>query len=190
MLVVLTGIPGAGKTTVAKKAMSILETQGIKYNLVTYGDVMIEIAKSKNLAQDRDEMRKLKLEEQREIQRLAAKSIAEMSVTQNIVLDTHCTIKTPKGYLPGLPEWVLRELKPDIILIIESTPEEIAQRRQGDATRTRDVELEDEIRLHQEMNRSIAVAYSVFTGATVRIIQNPQNRIGSAVNEMIELLKF
>lgn len=189
MLVVVTGIPGTGKTTVAKKAMSILDGQGVKYNLVTYGDVMIEIAKSKKLAQDRDEMRKLKLEQQREIQELAARNIAKMSTTQNILLDTHCTIKTPKGYLPGLPEGVLRELKPDVILIIESTPEEIAQRRQGDATRIRDVELTEGIRLHQEMNRNIAAAYSVFTSATVRIIQNPQGRIDDAVNELVEVLK-
>ena len=29
--------------------------------------------------------------------------------TQNVVVDTHCTIK-PDGYLPGLPIWVLEGL--------------------------------------------------------------------------------
>jgi adenylate kinase len=32
---------------------------------------------------------------------------------KNVIVDTHCTVKTPKGYMPGLPAWVLKEIKPD-----------------------------------------------------------------------------
>jgi adenylate kinase len=189
MLAVVTGIPGTGKTTVATKVLERLKKEGKKYEFITYGDVMVEIAMAKNLVKHRDEMRSLNPEQQKEIQKLAAKKISKFGRDKNVLVDTHCTISTPKGYLPGLPEWVLQELKPNSFIIIESKPEEIAKRRESDKSRDRDTEITEEIRLHQELNRSIAAAYSVFTGATVAIIQNPQGQIEKAVDEMAEILK-
>lgn len=189
MLAVLTGIPGTGKTTVAKKALEVLKGDNISYELVTYGDIMFDIAKSENLVEDRDQMRKLNPEQQKKIQKEAAKEISNMGAEKNILVDTHCTISTHRGYLPGLPHWVLNELKPDVFIIIEAKPEEIAMRRQGDRTRQRDGELTEEIRLHQELNRGIAMAYSVFSGCTVKIIENPQGKIEEAARNMSEILR-
>lgn len=189
MLAVVTGIPGTGKTTVSLKALERLEKEGKKYELVTYGDIMAEIAMAENIVTHRDEMRRLNPEQQKEIQKLAAKKISKFSKDKNVLVDTHCTISTPKGYLPGLPERVLHELKPNFFIIIEAMPEEIAKRRESDKSRNRDWEITEEIKLHQEMNRSIAAAYAVFTGATVAIIQNPQGQIEKAVDMMIEILR-
>ncbi|HDI72558.1 MAG: adenylate kinase [Candidatus Altiarchaeales archaeon] len=189
MLAVLTGIPGTGKTTVAKKALEILRGDNISYELVTYGDIMFDIAKSENLVEDRDQMRKLNPEQQKKIQKEAARRISEMGAGKNIIVDTHCTIRTPRGYLPGLPKWVLDELKPDVFIIIEAKPKEIAMRRQEDKTRQRDGELTEEIRLHQELNRDIAMAYSVLSGCTVKIVKNPQGRIDEAARNMSEILR-
>lgn len=187
MIVVVTGIPGTGKTTVASKAMELLHKEGINYRMITYGDVMIEIAKSKGIAEDRDSMRKLDPKTQRNIQELAAEKIGSME--GNILVDTHCTIKTPRGYLPGLPEWVLRRLKPNAIILVEAKPEEIISRRSKDKSRTRDEETPESIQLHQDTNRNIAAAYSMLTGATVKIIQNPEKGIENAAREMAEVLR-
>ncbi|MEA3255670.1 MAG: adenylate kinase [Candidatus Altiarchaeota archaeon] len=189
MLAVLTGIPGTGKTTVAKKALEILRDDNVNYELVTYGDIMFDEAKCRGLVDDRDQMRKLDSKQQKEIQKESAKKISEIGAEKSILVDTHCTIRTPRGYLPGLPQEVLNELKPDVFILIEAGPEEIAVRRQGDKTRQRDGELTEEIRLHQELNRDIAMAYSVFTGCTVKIIENPQGKIDEAAEEMALVLK-
>jgi adenylate kinase len=189
MLAVLTGIPGTGKTTTAKMALELLKNERIVYELITYGDVMFDIAKGLNAVKNRDEMRKLDPANQKEIQKEAAKKIAAMAGTKKVLLDTHCTIATPRGYLPGLPQWVLAELKPNAFILVEAKPEEIAARRQTDATRQRDAELTEEIRTHQELNRAIAMSYSVFTGATVKIIQNPQGMMEEASKNMAEALR-
>ena len=189
MLAVLTGIPGTGKTTTAKKALEMLKTERIVYELITYGDVMFDIAKTIGAVKDRDEMRKLDPSKQKEIQKEAAKKISAMAGTKKVLLDTHCTIATPRGYLPGLPQWVLTELKPNAFILVEAKPEDIASRRQTDATRHRDAELTEEIRTHQELNRAIAMSYSVFTGGTVKIIQNPQGKMEEAAKNMADALR-
>lgn len=189
MLAVLTGIPGTGKTTTAKKALETAEKENISYELITYGDVMFDIAKAIRVVKDRDEMRKLEPGKQKEIQKEAAKKIAAMAGTKKVLLDTHCTISTPKGYLPGLPQWVLTDLKPNAFILVEAKPEEIAARRQSDATRQRDSELTEEIRTHQELNRAIAMSYAVLTGGTVKIIQNPQGKIEEAAKNMADALR-
>ncbi|MBC7100477.1 adenylate kinase [Methanothermobacter tenebrarum] len=182
-VVVVAGIPGSGSTTVLKHALEDLD-----YINVNYGDVMLEIAKSEGLVEDRDQLRKLSPEKQKKIQKAAAKSIRERSKETNIIVDTHCTIKTPTGFLPGLPQWVLEELQPDMFVLIEADPEEIFMRRISDETRTRDIEMLKEIDLHQQMNRAAAIAYATLTGATVKIIENHNNRLENAVQEMKNIL--
>ena len=120
-VIVVTGIPGVGKTTVMKKA-----AEGMDIQFVTFGTVMVEIAKETGLVKDRDDMRKLTLEQQKSLQIKSAEKDASMG---NVILDTHCTVKTPKGYMPGLPEWVIKKISPTAIVLVEADPEEIFNRR-------------------------------------------------------------
>ncbi|WP_456481709.1 adenylate kinase [Methanopyrus sp.] len=186
-VVVATGVPGVGATTVTTEAVKELEG----YEHVNYGDVMLEIAKEEGLVEHRDEIRKLPAEKQREIQRLAARRIAEMAEEkEGIIVDTHCTIKTPAGYLPGLPIWVLEELQPDVIVLIEADPDEIMMRRVKDSEeRQRDYDRAHEIEEHQQVNRMAAMAYAAMTGATVKIIENHDGRLEEAVREFVETVR-
>jgi adenylate kinase len=183
-VVVVAGIPGSGSTTVLKSALENLD-----YTLVNYGDVMLTIAQKMGLVDDRDSLRKLSPDVQKEVQRNAAKNIREKSEEINIIVDTHCTIKTPLGFLPGLPKWVLDELQPDQFVLIEADDDEILLRRINDTSRTRDVEKLKDINLHQQMNRAVSIAYAALTGATVQIIINHDNRLDESVEEIIKTLE-
>lgn len=183
-VVVLAGIPGSGSTTVLNKAL-----EQIDYITINYGDVMTKIAQDEGIVEDRDSLRKLSPDVQKEIQKSAAKSIRNMAEENNIIVDTHCTIKTPAGFLPGLPKWVLEELQPDMFILVEADNDEILMRRISDKSRTRDMEKFSDIGLHQEMNRSTAMAYAVLTGATVKIIKNHDNRLDEPVQDMVNTLK-
>ncbi|MDO8869968.1 MAG: adenylate kinase [Methanobacteriaceae archaeon] len=183
-VVVIAGIPGSGSTTVLDHALENLD-----YINVNYGDAMLQIAQEKGIVEDRDELRLLSSDVQKEIQKSAAKSIKERSKLNNIIVDTHCTIKTPAGFLPGLPKWVLEELQPDIFVLIEADADEILLRRISDTTRTRDMEMLKDINLHQEMNRSVSMAYAALTGATVKIIENHNDQLDNSVADIVETLK-
>jgi len=180
-VIVVTGIPGVGKTTVMKQA-----AEGLDIEFVTFGTVMIDIAKEMGLVKDRDEMRKLTLEQQKDLQIRSAEKVASMG---NVILDTHCTVKTPKGYMPGLPEWVLKKLKPTAIVVVEADPDEIYNRRAKDATRDRDLDSEEQIAEHQQINRAAAMSYATLTGATVKIVFNHDNAIEEAVKQAEPVVK-
>ena len=180
-VIVVTGIPGVGKTTVMRSA-----AEGMDIKFVTFGTVMSEIALEQKIVKDRDEMRKLTLEQQKDLQIKTAEKVASMG---NVILDTHCTVKTPKGYMPGLPEWVIKKLKPTAIVVVEADPEEIFNRRAGDPTRNRDPDTKEQIEEHQMVNRAAAMSYAALSGATVKIVFNHDDAIDAAVKQAAPVLK-
>ena len=187
-VIVVTGVPGVGKSTVIEGALKQLRVQGIEYGFINYGDVMLELMRERGVI-DRDEMRVVSTGPYREIQREAAIRIARAAKQKPVLVDTHCLIKKPEGYYPGLPRWVLEELKPESVVIIEAPPGEVAGRRAKDLARKRDRELLNGVVEHQMLNRAAATAYAALVGATVKIIQNRDGGLKKAVIEMVEVLK-
>ncbi|MBD3157706.1 MAG: adenylate kinase [Candidatus Lokiarchaeota archaeon] len=186
-VVIATGIPGVGKTTVIDGAVEAVdEEHGEEVNVINFGTEMFEVASERGLVTDRDEMRKLPTTKQREIQRLAGESIAKKAEASRVIVDTHTLIETPNGFLIGLPEWVVKAIMPKTIVLVEAEPENIASRRAQDETRNRDVQLATEIRTHQEMCRAAAAAAGTLTGATVRIIKNRQGKAEVAAAKLAE----
>jgi len=193
MLVVMTGVPGVGKSTVVKTAFKQAEEKGIKieFEMVNFGDMMLKSAEKDGLVKHRDEMRRLPIGAQHDIQKKAAKEIRKMADQKNLILDTHAAIETPRGFIPGMPEWVLRELKPDVIVVLESRPEDINKFRKkdiGNDFRRREVDNIEGIERHQSVNRSIAMAYSVFTGTPIKVIWKPEGTLPQAAETLLGVL--
>ncbi len=185
--VVITGVPGVGKTTVINQAISELASEGVEYQNINFGSCMFDVASNQGIVRSRDEMRKLEQAKQRELQRNAAQFIAKTD--GNVIIDTHCTVKTPKGYLAGLPEWVLKELMPDTVVLVETDEDQILMRRMGDETRVRDAEGYRALCEHQQFNRSMAASYAMLTGCTVKIVTNADNLLEKTVEELKEILR-
>lgn len=179
-VVIITGVPGVGKSTVIDAAQ---KAKG--YKVVVYGTEMFNVAKARGLVKDRDEMRRLDPAIQREIQEQAAHAIAQMG---GVIVDTHCTIKTPKGYLPGIPKWVAEALKPKQIILVEASAKEILGRRNNDPTRARDPDSEDDIRLHQDINRAAAMTLATLTGATVAIVTNADGKVEHTRDQVVKMI--
>lgn len=179
-VVIITGVPGVGKSTVIDAAQ---KAKG--YKVVVYGTEMFNVAKARGLVKDRDEMRKLDTHVQRDIQESAAHSIAQMG---DVIVDTHCTIKTPRGYLAGIPAWVAQALKPKQFVLVEADPKEIVGRRNNDPSRARDPDTEADIAAHQAMNRHAAMTVSVLTGATVAIVMNADGKVDETRDQIIRML--
>ena len=185
--VIITGVPGVGKTTVINAAYDKITAEGIAYQNLNFGSFMFEVAQAEGLVTDRDQMRKLDRVQQKRLQKLAAEKIA--AIDGNVIVDTHASVKTPNGYLAGLPEWVISELMPDTIVLVETDNDQILVRRLSDESRVRDVEGARSIAEHQEMNRAFAAAYSMLTGCTVKMITNADFLVDKAVDELVAVLR-
>ncbi|UCH04389.1 MAG: adenylate kinase [Candidatus Thorarchaeota archaeon] len=188
-VVIVTGIPGVGKTTVIDTAVEMVKSQhGEEVLVLNIGTEMFEVALEKGLIKDRDELRKMPTAKQREVQRLAGEAIAKKAKTARVIVDTHTLIQTKNGFLIGLPEWVSKTLQPKTVVLVEADPEKIAGRRSSDETRTRDEQRVDEIDTHQRMCRAAAVSVGTITGATVRVIKNREGKVEEAASELASTL--
>jgi adenylate kinase len=179
-LVIVMGLPGAGKSTV----LSAVKKTGWK--LVNWGDMQFSIAQQAGLVSNRDELRKLAPEQQKKVQQEVGKGLSGMK--GNVVLDTHCSISTPKGYLPGLPLSILSKLSVSQLVLITAPISEIMSRRKSDATRIRDSDAESSLREHDDMNRFFLASYAMATGSPARIIINSQGKVEEAQKELLALL--
>ena len=148
---------------------------------------MFDVAKNDNIVQDREPDAYLGSCGSKTT--ATARGTSDSSGLGNVLIDTHASVKTPKGYLAGLPEWVLREILPDIIVLVENDDDQILMRRLTDDTRSRDREGSRSIAEHQQFNRSIAAAYAMMTGCTIKIITNPDFLLERSSAELVEVLR-
>ncbi|MGC8630846.1 MAG: adenylate kinase [Thermoprotei archaeon] len=190
-VIVVVGVPGVGKTTVINEAVRQGKEAGLQFQVLNFGDVMLELALSQGLVENRDEIRKLKVDTQIALQAEAARNIAKRAVTLSVILDTHAIIKTSEGYWPGLPEPVVRALHPNHIVVVEADPEAIIARRVKDQTiRNRsDDQTVDELRFTMDVNRQSVVASAVLSGASIIFIKNEEGKASEAGSKIINLLK-
>lgn len=183
MVAVVFGIPGVGKSTIVNR---VKDNLGLVY--IHPGNIMYEIASEKGIVENVDQMRKLKLSVQQQLQEEMAGVVAEKINSQkedSFIIDTHAIVKTPQGFFPGLRNAFFEVVQPDIYLVVESKPEMILQRRTADKERVRqDDHSLDEILLHIDLTRDFASAYSIYSQANFAVIENKEGDIDYAVNEM------
>jgi adenylate kinase len=184
--VIIVGIPGVGKTTVVDKVQSLLNDKGEQVEYLIFGSVMMNEAEKIGV-KDRDDMRKLPVARQRELQLAASSAIGKIRC--NILLvDTHLFIKTKEGYYPGLPSDVAKELTPTHIILIEATPAEIISRRIKDTTRRRDTVTEDDILEELTIAKNMLSALGVLTGAAIMFIQNSEGKADEASRRILSAI--
>jgi adenylate kinase len=189
-VIVVTGIPGTGKTTVCNELAKLAKQIGRKVEVINYGTVMVELSHKSGKSLHRDELRKSKLALQRNLQAEAAKIISKKAaeVDGEVIVDTHMSIKTVDGYWAGLPSHVLQLLNPDMLILVEAEPREVLSRRLKDITRKRDKALEGEIEEEILFSRLVAAACAVLTGASVKMVKNPAGEQVGAAKEILKLL--
>jgi len=190
-VVIVTGIPGTGKSTVCDELLKLAEQSGKKMGLINFGSVMVELSEKQGKILHRDHLRKSGLFFQRDLQKEAAESIAQKIARADgdFIVDTHMSIKTANGYLAGLPSHVLQILKPNLFVLVEAEPSEVLSRRLKDKTRKRDEALESEIAEEFFFSRLIAASCAVLTGAPVKIVKNPSGKQIEAAEEILRLLE-
>jgi len=184
--IILVGIPGVGKTTLLTKMVDILKDHKKNVIVINYGSLMFDVAKENGL-EDRDLLRKLSVTEQQRLQKMAAETIATHD-EEVVIIDTHAFISSPEGYYPGLPEHVLKIIKPSNFVSVAAKPEEIYNRRMKDDTRNRDKITIDNIKKELDYQSGMISACAVITGSPVRHVLNGEGKVEEAADKIIKAI--
>ena len=184
--IVMVGIPGVGKTTLLSKMEKVIKNHKKSVYVISFGTLMLKLAK-KNGLKDRDELRKLSVSEQQKLQKLAAKEIA-LRDDDVVIIDTHAFISSSEGYYPGLPEHVLKIIKPTNFVSVSAKPEEIYNRRMRDDTRNRDKITLANIKKELDAQSGMISACSVISGSPVKHILNGEGKVDEAVDKIINAI--
>ena len=184
--IILVGIPGVGKTTLLTTMVEILKSNKKNVVVINYGSLMFDVAKENGLT-DRDQLRKLSVYEQQRLQKIAAEKIAGHE-EEVVIIDTHAFISSPEGYYPGLPEHVLKIIKPDNFVSVSAKPEEIYNRRMKDNTRSRDNITLANIKKELDVQSGMISACAVITGSPVRLVLNGEGKIDETADKIIRAI--
>ncbi len=186
--IVIVGIPGVGKTTVVTKVFEILNTKNKSASVVSFGNLMFEEALQYGI-KDRDDLRKLSISQQQDLQKKAAERIAKLN-DNVVIIDTHAFITTPAGFYPGLPDYVIKIIKPSNFISISARPEVIFNRRKQDETRQRDLVSIDLIKKELAVQDAMLSSCSVLSGSPLKTILNDEGKIEEAAMNVIKAIGF
>ena len=184
--VIIVGIPGVGKSSVISLAIEQLKQKGKNATIAVFGTVMLEEAYKMGV-KNRDELRKMSLGKQRDLQEKAAKRISEIE-DSIVIIDTHLFIKTIEGYYPGLPMYLLDIIKPTHFFMVIAEAGEIVNRRKSDKSRLRDIVAVEDIQDELDILRVMIASSSILTGSPFIAIVNNDNEIEQAVSSMVKVL--
>lgn len=187
--VIVAGIPGVGKTTVLQELETISGEKRIPVKVVNFGDIMNKLFKKRGRDLHRDHMRRQDLDTQTRIQQQAARNISRIKGSSSLIVDTHMFVRTVDGLWPGTPKRVLDALQPDLIVLIEAQPEQVAKRRNLDTAREREANELGNVQADLEWSRYMASANAVIAGIPIQIVNNADGQQRQAAEDLLKIIE-
>lgn len=184
--VIIVGIPGVGKSTVITNVRDRLSQRGVDTKIAEFGKIMFDQARLMSI-HNRDQLRRLSIEQQRTLQELAANSINSLG-NDVVLVDTHLFISTDDGFYPGMPLKLLNIINPTHLVLITAAAEEIYNRRESDSSRQRDVISRDRIICDLRLSESMISSSSIITGCPFYIVQNNTDQIEKATEVICKII--
>jgi adenylate kinase len=182
----IVGIPGVGKSTVITNVFNLHSQEGIDTKIAEFGKIMFEQARLLSI-NNRDQLRKLSIEQQRSLQEMTANHINSLG-NDVVIIDTHLFIRTEHGYYPGMPLKLLNIINPSHLILISAKSEEIHRRRTDDNSRQRDLISIDRISDDLRLSESMISSSSIVSGCPFYIIQNNTDEIEKASSDICKVI--
>lgn len=187
--IIVAGIPGVGKTTILQELDRVAKEKKVALKIINFGNVMNDLFKKRGTEIHRDRMRRQDIATQARVQEQAARNIAKTPGNSALVVDTHMFVKTSDGIWPGTPRKVLEALNPDMIILIEAEPEEIAKRRTDDSTRYRDSGSVEDARADLQWSRYMASVNAVLEGVPIQIVHNKDGQQRQTALDLLTMIE-
>jgi adenylate kinase len=186
-IIMVTGIPGVGKTTISKNPL----VGDIGVLVQTFGELMLFKGKELGLVQTGAELAKIPLHIRQKLQMMAAERILNDAKSMPVVIDGHLLVDTPTGFVPGLPYECVTSLGLSAIIILTAPASDILSRRENNKAKYQLMNGRsgiDRIAFHEELLVKASLQYAILSGASLECIPNDQDKIEDTVKSLIMLL--
>ncbi|MEM3827204.1 MAG: AAA family ATPase [Candidatus Micrarchaeaceae archaeon] len=181
--IIITGSPGAGKTTIATTPITL---KGCK--VVNVGDIMLEEAKRLKYVDNRDQIRYMSFKQLNEVRNRAFSKLSSMR--GKVIIDTHDFVEARGKFTPGLPEELLLRLHSiEAFIYIDAGEIEILARRKKDISRQREADDEEIIRSQRILNLSALAYYSSKLNVPLYIIENRNGQLQSSISKYLSIVE-
>lgn len=179
----VSGVPGAGVSSVASEATREMD----EVRLFNFGDVMLEQAMARRVAESRDDLGDIPGYEREYLQRAAAEYVRDEATGSDLLVNVRFVVNTSDGFVHGLPDAVLWEMNPDRFVLVEADPPKVSERRADDEYRDYPVADVDQLEFHQQLNRQAALIYSAEVGGSVHQVTN-DGSVDDAAAKLLDVL--
>jgi adenylate kinase len=165
-LYVVCGQSGVGKSTVIAKVAEGRDD----LTILNFGERILAMALRRGVLSNPGDMASLGPETLSRLQMDASRHIHELG--GEVILDMHLTVKTPMGFIAGMPKVVMDTLQPALIVLLEADPYEILKRRMtGKSDLDADESLKD-IQERADFDRAAAISIAIDLGIPIKILKN------------------
>lgn len=185
--IMVTGVPGVGKTTICKNPR--VGDYGLLVQ--TFGELMLLQGREQNLIHNSSDLAKISLEIRQKLQSSAVDRILHDAQSLPIVIDGHLLVDTPTGFVPGLPHQCVYNLDLTAIIILTAPATDIVLRRENNRAKYERLNGSggpERIELHQDLLIKASLQYALLSGASLECIPNRQDEIEGTVEALISLL--
>ena len=176
-IIIVAGLSGAGKTTLLNKL-----NPG-NYKIINIGTLMKGELSKKGEEINRDTIKKLSNKELSKLRNIVFGRVQKLK--SNIVLDTHITIESGLGILPGIPYSTLRFLNNLSALVYINAPsEDIIKRRNTDKSRNREKQDAFSLDIQRIVDISALAYYSSYFNIPIYIIENKNRTLEKSIDDL------
>jgi len=185
--IMLTGVPGVGKTTVSQHPL--IADMGV--TVKNYGQIMFSLGKQKGIVSVFKDLDTLTIDQRVELQADAARKIAEDTSAIAVVIDGHLIVDTASGFVPGLPLDCISTLDLTSIIMLWAEPKEVVTRRSNHVDKYSMLKQwsdSERVKTHQKVVFQVSVQYSILSHASFDVQNNRQNKVDETVKEFSDFL--
>jgi adenylate kinase len=184
-LLVVVGVPAAGKDFILKKAREYDPLLDNRVRILDFGEILFQNLKKSYHLETKDEIaRKLT---QIQIVEAVDELTRNLKKPTPSILNTHLVYK--QNNLLQINIDTIRKLDIKGLLYVWADPEVIFMRRKNDLTRTRLIESVDEISFQQEVEQSVAEIFSHQFGSFMRNINNEATNVNQNIQILFDQIK-
>ena len=189
-VILLTGAPGSGKSTLARMLKEQLPNL---IDVVDFGRLLLEQKRrSKGYKPTYEELRArsaliIKPEDISQVDEILIDYVRSLRGKKTVLIDSHAVTRENFGYRITMSSLsVLEQLKLDAIFLLECEPEKllgrIKQKPEGRILMT-----VSELQLHQSLQRSVAICYSLLTNCPLFVFENSTS-LGRLLSDVLQVL--